>query len=367
MNELETRLTETLSTRAERGPGTDEVLAGLNERRIGGPAPRRARWVLPAVVVAGAMVVVVGALVWLQPSDSSTPADDPAPATEPVVPDGMRLVGWGRVAVAVPDGWRTTAGSCPPGEDDVVQFKSFANVACPLINVRGVSTLELMSSHTQYGRSVAKASDATELDGLELLRTDRELVVPSEGVLFRASGSDQIVDWILDSVQVLPETWTSVPYWHSPSAQHPPTVPGLNIGTHDVWRPDAAAGEIVGLRPTSGTVLPVGSTVTLLIQTDRMPLGQVDADHRITTWHCGINPTTFAGRTWEVPWPTPFDGTNAPRPFNDPPPGEAFTGHGSMELVAEDRAVYTDDGGVRLTFLPAGTPGAGTPENFLCM
>lgn len=369
MNELETRLTETLSTHAERGPGTNEVLAGLDKRRLADPAPRRARWVLPAVAVAGAMAVVVGALTWLQPSDT-TPAPGPAPATEPVVPDGMRLVGWGQVAVAVPEGWRTTSGYCPPREDDVVQFQSPAgpNVACALVLIPGLSTLEVVRADARYVRVFGAGADRTEVDGIEVLRGDQLVIVPSEGVAFQASGPDSLIDEILDSFQLLPDGWTTVPAWQDEAGEVGTlSLQDLETEVREVWRPDSVAGEILGLRPTNGTVLPVGSTVTLLIATDKIPVGHVDSDHAITTWHCGINPTTFAGRRWEVPWPTPFDGTNAPRPFNDPPPGEAFTGHGSMELVAEDRAIYTDDGGVQVTFLPAGTPGAGTPENFVCM
>jgi hypothetical protein len=113
-------------------------------------------------------------------------------------------------------------------------------------------------------------------------------------------------------------------------------------------------------------VVETGSTVTLLRATDEAPVGLVDPDHEITLWHCGIDATGFAGRRWEAAWPPPFDGTNAPFPFNEPKGGKTFTGRGSIELVAADRAVYTDDGGVTVTFRPAGTPGFGTPPDFVC-
>lgn len=202
-----------------------------------------------------------------------------------------------------------------------------------------------------------------------MLRSDRALVAPSEHVAFWLTDTDEATaDSILDSVRVLPDGWTTVPfaYAYAPLGGDPPRVPGLETELREVWSPDRAPGDWVGIRPAPGSVVETGSTLTVLVSAGEAPVGFVDPDQEITLWHCGIDPTRFAGLRWDTAWPPPFDATNAPSAYREPKNAETFTGHGTMELVAADEAVYTDDGGVVLAFRPAGTRGHGTPVGFGC-
>lgn len=64
----------------------------------------------------------------------------------------------------------------------------------------------------------------------------------------------------------------------------------------------------------------------------------------VALWHCGIEPITYEGRTWEVPdGEEPFDGTNAPA---------SFAGRGEVERVGPDELRYTDESGMELRFVP---------------
>ena len=74
---------------------------------------------------------------------------------------------------------------------------------------------------------------------------------------------------------------------------------------------------------------------------DALSLHYLPGRHRITLWHCGIEPTSFAGGRWYVPEP-PFDETNV-GPFLD----------GEMKLIGLKRAKFTSDDGLReVVFVP---------------
>jgi hypothetical protein len=71
-----------------------------------------------------------------------------------------------------------------------------------------------------------------------------------------------------------------------------------------------------------------------------------NATHEVDVelYHCGVLPLKVDGKTWEVPQPPPFDGTNAP---------PTFTGRGTATIEADDKLIYVDDGGARVRFRPA--------------
>ncbi len=68
---------------------------------------------------------------------------------------------------------------------------------------------------------------------------------------------------------------------------------------------------------------------------------------QLTLWHCGINPVTFQGQTWERPLREQplIDQTTVPR---------GWEGEGTMTRIDEDEAAYLDDGGTHVTFRLAG-------------
>ena len=62
----------------------------------------------------------------------------------------------------------------------------------------------------------------------------------------------------------------------------------------------------------------------------------------MTLYHCGFDPITYVGRTWEAS-PEPFDGENKPA---------SWRGHGTITEVGPTRLRYRDDSGVEVTYLP---------------
>lgn len=62
----------------------------------------------------------------------------------------------------------------------------------------------------------------------------------------------------------------------------------------------------------------------------------------VSLYHCGFNPITHQGRTWEAS-PEPFDNMNKPA---------SWRGHGTVTEVSPSRLLYRDDSGVEVTFLP---------------
>lgn len=145
-----------------------------------------------------------------------------------------------------------------------------------------------------------------------------------------------------------------------------------------VSRPCPDAGDVAAQSPVPGHAAFAGSIVTLTVLVDS-PLpdngcelphdadgdGDVDGDvlipaeripdcyfvgeeaqpHQVALYHCGVLPTTFLGERWEVPdEEVPFDETNAPA---------EFVGTGVMALLTWEQAVYRDDSGIKIAFVPA--------------
>ena len=67
--------------------------------------------------------------------------------------------------------------------------------------------------------------------------------------------------------------------------------------------------------------------------------------------HCGVQPVTYGGRSWEVEAP-PFDQGNAP---------DSFSGFGEFSQQGET-LTFTDRDGARLTFVVDD----GTPDPYTC-
>ena len=72
---------------------------------------------------------------------------------------------------------------------------------------------------------------------------------------------------------------------------------------------------------------------------------------QVVLHHCGVQPVTFKGRSWEVEEP-PFDQTNAP---------DSFSGFGQFDRNG-DTLTFDDREGARLTFVV----NDGTPNPYNC-
>lgn len=94
------------------------------------------------------------------------------------------------------------------------------------------------------------------------------LVVPSEKAVFVVTSPDNhIVDRILDSLIVVPEGYVSIPFDPNGPLENSitrMTNAGLDVKTVERPRKGWSSGSLRRARPALGSVVPVGSTVTLV-------------------------------------------------------------------------------------------------------
>ncbi|MGI8434865.1 MAG: hypothetical protein ACR2LE_09055 [Nocardioidaceae bacterium] len=106
------------------------------------------------------------------------------------------------------------------------------------------------------------------------------------------------------------------------------------------WTLDDDLASQLGCRSnTDGSVV--------IVQSELPPLADwyTPDSQVVTLWHCGVNPAEFEGKLWATV-DARFDEDNIPR---------AFVGRGTMVRRGSDEAVYTDESGVKMTFVPADT------------
>jgi hypothetical protein len=72
----------------------------------------------------------------------------------------------------------------------------------------------------------------------------------------------------------------------------------------------------------------------------------------VTLHHCGLNPISYRGQTWEAGPATLFDATNKP---------DEWQGYGTVTELSSTRLLYRDESDIEATFLPdAEVPPQGT-------
>lgn len=272
--------------------------------RSGKTMRRRARLRVAGGAAALTLAVVAGSAVAANTVfDSTNPRPDgelPAAVDAPTASAGKRLVGVGRVVVAVPAEWGTNElDGCGSPEEPTVWFP-IENTPLDCITFPyGVASVQFTTLDTDEGRQAAKyAATSTEVDGVEVRRgvfecpptarcvtLDREpeyVVVPSENVvitLFGPARDQDLLDAIADSIQILPEAYTTVPFvegnnlaaWKTAIAEAGLVPEGALPECEDVVTPQPGvstnalceADPRIRLEPGPGSVVAVGSTVTL--------------------------------------------------------------------------------------------------------
>ncbi|MEP6527950.1 MAG: hypothetical protein ABJA86_12400 [Nocardioidaceae bacterium] len=300
MTDIETLLRATLRSHADRAPTADEVLRELPDLGSLAPGepredtPRRSvkRWAIPALAAAAVAIVVVSAAVLLPDRNGESRGVSNHPSTSPLAPQappGTRLVGMGRLAVAVPEGWSTNDEKCGIPLSNTVLFEANGQRTC-LITLRPkVSALHIVSTTSAFARPwMNQDLPSSEVDGVTIERSPTRtggdpplahmgnglavgaLVAPSEGVVMWMTSPDPtVVDSVLDSVIVLPAGWVTIPF--NPNL---PLLPnelvalkriGLNVEITRRDLPGRSAGALSGVTPAFGSVVPVGSTVHLVV------------------------------------------------------------------------------------------------------
>ena len=236
-------------------------------------------------VVAVVGLVIAAGLVW-------RPATEPAGevATPPHAPAGMRLVGMGRVAVAVPEDWGTNDVGCDghSTKHESVVFDSEGSRSCRVATAYAdVSSLHIVGTGSHWARRfIERAEPARDVDGVPIAqaRTREDgaqftgaLIAETEDVvMWVASPDPEVVDDILNSVIVLPEGFVTVPT--DPNMPLATTLAamqsaGLEVNQVEQPKPGWSAGALISSDPPLGSVVPVGSTVTLVVTGE--PTGEI--------------------------------------------------------------------------------------------
>lgn len=276
----ETRARELLHEAGEHIPVQPESTHELVRR--GQRAARARLATLLGTVIVAAALIVTGGLVLRPDSDpSGLPVDSPTVAAAPEAPPGMRLVGMGRIAVAVPESWGTGRVRCGVPVADTVVFDTGYVRLCRLTPTPTVSSLHIVESGSDLALPfVRDAQPAGQVDGVQIRRTSpgdlpEAIVVESEGVVMWVTSRDPaLVDEILDSLIVLPDGYITVPYVpYGPVANTLGRMEhaGLAVSTVEERRPGWSAGALLDTDPPLGSVVPVGSTVTVTVSAGPNP------------------------------------------------------------------------------------------------
>lgn len=376
-------------------PPIDDLVRGGKTMR------RRARLRAAGAAAALTLVVVAGTTVAANTVfDGGPPRPDrevpAADVTAPTAPAGQRLVGMGRVVVAVPAEWGTNElDGCGSPAEPTGWFPIETPLDCVTFPYR-VASVQFTTLDTDEGRQAAKhATTSTEVDGVEVRRGIFEcppiaeclfspnaapeyVVVPSEDVVITLFGPERVqdtLDAIADSVQILPEGYTTVPFvegnnlaaWKAAIAEAGLVPDGAPPECEDVLTPQPGvstsalceARPRMRLEPGPGSVVVVGSTVTLFpSQPPGTPVEPPSARVKVEMNHCFVLPVAFDGRQWNVPFDKQF-GSGGLWPKN-------WRGVGVMTRVSADRARFADDGGAEVMFRPVDDPRVRPVENVPC-
>lgn len=250
-----------------------------------------------ALALALTALAAAGAAGWFGHPDAVPERDrpsvsgPPAAVDLPTAPPGRRLVGTGRVVVAVPESWALNAldGCGSPNAPTVWFPHENTPLDCRTFPY-GVASVQFAALGSNEGRLAAKhATTVSRVDGVEV-RTGRfvcppiadclfspsaapsYLVVPGEDVALTLYGPERAQDLlaeIADSVRILPEGYTTVPFvpGHRPVAWNAAIAAAGLVPDAELPACDPADSCVVDPRvrptPAPGTVVRLGSTVRL--------------------------------------------------------------------------------------------------------
>jgi len=285
--------------------GVREVPPPVGDLVAGGRAMRRRRRLRNVVGVAAVMgVVLVGGAVALQSDERA--GRDPVPTgpdqqspEPPTAAPGMRLVGLGRVAVEVPKDWVVAENGCASDTGVVWHHPDTAKEArqlgsCPPFPAGEPWTSMAVgdaTSPTGSNSIQASWSQQVEVNGLSVTQSsfhhgppefcgpipeemkalrecDLLFWTSAEDTYFHVTARDpagrETILAIRDSIQILPEGYTSVPFIRfgtsDADAAQVLQEAGLEAELPDVDWPH----YVVATDPVAGSVVPIGSTVRLI-------------------------------------------------------------------------------------------------------
>ena len=279
-----TDLKDLLERTAARTPVGPPPLEAL---RAGAARRHRRRTVELTATAAVAVAAVIGGTTLLTSHDQTAPVTSPTPAQ---APPATRLVGMGHAAIAIPAEWPTNKSMCgTPRHDTLLLDDPTAALFCMAYRPAGVESVEVANGRPNLN---FHADETFEIDGVraERQRTNCEtgglktrvttctstVFLPSQGAWFRAASSTSAaeVDRLLSRIQVVTDRSGVPSYWSLGGAPTGPLVTtylpllakaGLKAQYKQVKSPSYPTGTILGVSPAAGTMLPVGSTVTVTV------------------------------------------------------------------------------------------------------
>ncbi|MDQ1103280.1 PASTA domain-containing protein [Nocardioides zeae] len=263
------------------------------------PQVRRGLVVVATLAAVGAGALVVGTVGMVAASEPAhrpmtsvaAAADVGEPALDRRVPEGHRLVGHGRLGLAVPEEWPTDAIECngEPVADTVVNpmyvFCAMATPAAP--DVTAVELGRAWGSGPSADEAGVAASPPVSLsreptvcdDALGGAVVCRAVVTDGAGsaltvrsTIADRAGAVAAVAALADAVFLLEADEVVVPSEFGPGAfadfssdayRERLEAAGLEVDVVEVRRLPAAAGRFVAVDPAVSTILPRGATVRL--------------------------------------------------------------------------------------------------------
>jgi hypothetical protein len=299
MNESQlTELLERAADRATVGPPPIDAM------RVGATRRRRRRTAVIALAAAVSVVAAVGGTALLvgpggDPQKvpvATKGTSQPVPTATMEVPLETRLVGLGHAAVQVPQNWGTNQARCGTPQSDTVLINGWLTQLCAMPRPAGVESVEVGGGDPgpayRYG---FRPDEQFEIDGVRAQRQRTTctpgnlngpqvcagmVFLPSTGVWFRAESSTSAtaVDNILRRIVVLPDR-VGVPEYQGAMSKDDGSSGrkysellrglGLRVTTKTANSPNYTPGELLGVEPFPGTMLPEGATVTITLVAKR--------------------------------------------------------------------------------------------------
>ena len=250
---------------------------------------QKSRRVVAVAAASVALVLGGGAVIQQVTGDSGKPSPDKPSqnltSDVPIAPEGTRFVGIGQVVVAVPKSWTVRDGEDCPLSAETQQWSGLRlGTPCASDEVKSVVTFETGTS--RYEPLIQeRGMNAKTINGIEVSRGDficpptTTCTMPDAMVLTIPS-MDVTISWLggvlgqspvaemANSLQLLPEGYTTVPYVTGSSvggAMQDIKGAGLVSGQDPTSFDVDANQKVFGSQPEPGSLVEVGSTVTLIV------------------------------------------------------------------------------------------------------
>jgi hypothetical protein len=287
----------------------------------------------------------------------------------PSVPSAMKLVGMRRAVVAVPDSWGTEKTKCGQPTSDTIYFDPDGRDC--FVDQAGISSLLILDQDSTAGRQLAsQVTTEAEINGISVLRGPPEcgdtdlcdqpygeiVVIPEQRVVFAIPAKGEGAE-VLDSLQLLPEGYTTVPYialgTELQEAERLIQDAGLVVEVQAPENGDAII-RVTFASPQAGIAYSVGGTVTLDVEVgDDGELDPVERQRVSLPTHCGVNAITVDGTLWLA----------SPPLRGDPDEGWGFNSTpGWFTVNGSDTALFEGDQG-QLAMFRRAPPGTEDPNS----